>query len=77
MKLGKIEDFFVEIVEWQRRPGPFGPAVIRREDKKIVSGPWVEGTEIKLTTLPYRTLGECAAASVTTPDGNHHYSFLI
>ena len=70
-------EFEVKVIEWATRPGAFGPAVVRRDNGEIASGPWVEGTNVKVVTLPYRSQGNCAAASVVTPDGDHHYSFLF
>ncbi len=73
----KADEFEVKIIEWTTRPGAFGPAVVRKDNDEIANGPWVEGTSLEIVTIPYRTQGDCAAASVTTPDGNHHYGYLF
>ncbi len=68
-------DFEVKTLEWAKRPGLFGPAVIHKATGEIVSGAWVEGTEVEVVELQ-RGDRVRIAASVTTPDGSHHYSYL-
>ena len=73
----KSEEFKVEVVEWASRPGTFGPAVVRRDTGEIANGPWIDGTSVAVVDMPYRADGECAAAAITTPDGEQHYSYLF
>lgn len=75
--MSHASEFEVKVIEWTSRPGCFGPAVIRKDTGEIASGPWVEDTRVEVVDLPYRTQGMVAAASITTPDGNHHYSYLL